>query len=109
MDERTWWREHVRPRDVFIWGAVTSLLTLAGIVWVTRTAADRVETVLSLLFGAVTTLGGYYQGNRDADRASEREAGARKSLFALQQEIRLAHEKVAGTLAQLDAMTETSE
>jgi hypothetical protein len=84
------------------------LLTLAAIVWVTRRDTDSTATVLSLVIGACTTLGGYYQGNRDADRATEREAIAKSAATQLLNELRRARESLeeAGLENEVEAGAE---
>ena len=94
MTRDGWWAAHLRPRDLFIWGAVTLLLALAALVWLTRRETGEASTLFSLILGAVTTLGGYYQGHKDAEDAHARVRDAEAALTDLQAEFRLAREEL---------------
>lgn len=95
MSGHGWWATHLRPRDVFIWGSVLLLVGLAALVWLTRRDAGEASTLLSLILGAVSTLGGYYQGHKDADAANDRLRGAEAALLAMQEEFRQVREELA--------------
>lgn len=95
MAAQGWWSAHLRPRDVFIWGSVILLVGLAALVWLTRRDAGEASTLLSLILGAVSTLGGYYQGHKDADAANDRVRAAEAALLEMQAEFRRVREELA--------------
>lgn len=103
MDSAGWSAAHLRPRDVFIWGAVTLLVLLAGLVWVTRRETGEASTLLSLILGAVSTLGGYYQGHKDAEAADARVRAAEEALRQMQGELRRMREELAEAKGTLSA------
>ena len=113
MRERGWGSLHLRPRDVFIWGSVALLLGLAALVWLTRREDEDPSTLLSLILGGVSTLGGYYQGHKDADAANERVRAAEAALLEMQAEFRSVREELAlakGALgAAVPALDENGE
>lgn len=98
-----WWSAHLRPRDVFIWGAVTLLVSLAGLVWLTRRETGEASTLLSLILGAVTTLGGYYQGHKDAEEANARVRDQEAALLEVQDEFRRIREELSEAKGELRA------
>ena len=102
MRERGWGTAHLRPRDVFIWGSVALLLALAGLVWLTRREGEDPSTLLSLILGGVSTLGGYYQGHKDADDANDRVRAAEAALLEMQAEFRSVREELALAKGALD-------
>ena len=69
-----WFREHLRPRDAFIAFSTLLLAALGLAVWTLGEARDDAfrERALTGIVTVISTLGGYYLGNRDRERAVER-------------------------------------
>lgn len=103
MSAGGWWASHLRPRDVFIWGTVALLLGLAALVLATRRETDEAATLVSLILGAVSTLGGYYQGQKDADAAHGRVRATQGALTELQGELRRLREELGDAKGELDS------
>lgn len=83
---------------------MTLLLALAALVWCTRRVGEDVVALLSLILGAVSTLGGYYQGHREAEEANARAAAAGDAVREVQEELRRAREELAEAKAALTAI-----
>lgn len=85
----TWWTTHVRPRDVFVAFAASSLAALAVVVWIAAPAVSD-QARAGALGGIVTTFGtllGYYLGNRGAESALEAATSERDRVARLETEL----------------------
>ena len=95
-----WVTEHLRPRDVFILAAIGLLAILGLVVW-TQGAVDSAfrSQVMTGVLTAMTTLAGYYLGNRNSEKASERADEAQRLLAKVREEL-------ASTRKELEATTD---
>lgn len=98
-----WCHAHLRPRDVFLWTAILLMLTLGALIWMTRREGEEVSTMLSLIFGGVSTLGGYYHGQKEADEAHARLRIAETHLLEMQAELGRVREELSRAQGMLAA------